>query len=535
MSTTQPAFLTIDRGTATAAAGLIGHVGGRWRLLGAAAAPADIADEALAERLRRRLAAVDPGAADDFGLGAAGAAVDLVRLTCTTSAPPELAVVAATDRALQPLVNVAAAAGWRVRAAVVDGGDILGIVALLADRRLDGILAGVSDPASGDERGLLAELGTLVTAAAERRPDLLVVLAGGLSGPGAKTGTLLRAERPGPTVIAPAADADDGKPLRALLDELRGGSREGRRALAVAAGTLATVLHRRIEILEIGQASATRIAAGWQPGMAPDIQSAVVADAALLPRGFGEEELDAVLGWLTTPADRLRVRDRLRDLALAPWSDGAGEGALLRMAAGRAALARLRDETDAFDDLAPPDLVIAAGGCWQSAPAPAVALAMADVMRRPGVRALALDQARILAPLGTISDDRERATILADLRDDLLVPLGSVVLPGGLRGGGVAGSLGIAAPGGAVEIDLLAGGLELVDLAPGETAVLELRFREAVDLGAHARHFAVEVVGGLAGLIVDLRGVPLRLPDRAEPRRELLAGWQSVLWEDAGR
>ena len=169
------------------------------------------------------------------------------------------------------------------------------------------------------------------------------------------------------------------------------------------------------------------------------------------------------------------------------------------------------------------------------APAPAVALAMADVMRRPGVRALALDQARILAPLGTISDDRERATILADLRDDLLVPLGSVVLPGGLRGGGVAGSLGIAAPGGAVEIDLLAGGLELVDLAPGETAVLELRFREAVDLGAHARHFAVEVVGGLAGLIVDLRGVPLRLPDRAEPRRELLAGWQSVLWEDAGR
>jgi hypothetical protein len=164
-----------------------------------------------------------------------------------------------------------------------------------------------------------------------------------------------------------------------------------------------------------------------------------------------------------------------------------------------------------------------------------VALAIADVMRRPGVRALALDQARILAPLGTIADQGERSAILADLRDDLLVPLGSLVLPGGLRGGGVAGSLTIEGPGGPAQIDLLAGGLELVDLAPGEKATLELRFREAVDLGAHARHFGAEVAGGLAGLMVDLRGVPLRLPERAEPRRELLAGWQGVLWEEAGR
>ena len=136
---------------------------------------------------------------------------------------------------------------------------------------------------------------------------------------------------------------------------------------------------------------------------------------------------------------------------------------------------------------------------------------------------------------GTITDDRERATILTDLRDDLLVPLGSMVIPGGVRGGGVVGTLGIQTPGGPVQIDLLAGGLELVDLAPGEKAALELRFREPTDLGVHARHFAVEVVGGLAGLIIDLRGVPLRLPDRAEPRRELLAGWQGVLWEESGR
>ena len=30
--------------------------------------------------------------------------------------------------------------------------------------------------------------------------------------------------------------------------------------------------------------------------------------------------------------------------------------------------------------------------------------------------------------------------------------------------------------------------------------------------------------------MVDLRDVPLRLPDRADRRRDLLAAWQSSLW-----
>ena len=35
---------------------------------------------------------------------------------------------------------------------------------------------------------------------------------------------------------------------------------------------------------------------------------------------------------------------------------------------------------------------------------------------------------------------------------------------------------------------------------------------------------------GMAGLLVDLRDVPLRLPDRFERRRDLLAAWQADLW-----
>ena len=60
------------------------------------------------------------------------------------------------------------------------------------------------------------------------------------------------------------------------------------------------------------------------------------------------------------------------------------------------------------------------------------------------------------------------------------------------------------------------GNLELVDLRAGERAMVDLTFRDAVDLGPRVRHAAVEVTGGLAGLLVDLRDVPMRIPDRLE-------------------
>ena len=66
---------------------------------------------------------------------------------------------------------------------------------------------------------------------------------------------------------------------------------------------------------------------------------------------------------------------------------------------------------------------------------PAAALVLADVLRRPGVVQLAVDQARLLAPLGRIEDDAERDALVADLLDDLLLPLGSVATARGLHAG----------------------------------------------------------------------------------------------------
>ena len=148
------------------------------------------------------------------------------------------------------------------------------------------------------------------------------------------------------------------------------------------------------------------------------------------------------------------------------------------------------------------------------------------------MRAAGLDHARLLAPLGTIEDPEERHAVIADLRDDLIVPLGSVLMPAGLRPGRSMGRLVIRGQGGPAELDLVPGGLELVDLPPGERAVVELQLRDPVRLGLRTRHVAMEVAGGLGGLLVDLRDVPLQLPERLERRREVLASWQAALWPE---
>jgi hypothetical protein len=68
-----------------------------------------------------------------------------------------------------------------------------------------------------------------------------------------------------------------------------------------------------------------------------------------------------------------------------------------------------------------------------------------------------------------------------------------------------------------------------VDLPPGHSAVAEFQFHDTVRLGGRGRHFAIDVTGGLGGLMVDLRDVPLRLPERADLRSEALEAWQAAV------
>jgi hypothetical protein len=291
---------------------------------------------------------------------------------------------------------------------------------------------------------------------------------------------------------------------------------------------LAAILDRRVELVEIGLDAGVRVLAG-PDGL--EAAPATVAEAALVPPGEPEDSLvDGVLAWSSIPLDRHRMRDRLRELRLTPWGEAHGAGAVVRYAAGRAALERLVTASPEISRLAAPDLIVIAGGAWAVAPGPAIALAVADLVRRPGASQLAWDQARLLGPIGMIPDVSERRAVLAELAEDMLVPLGSVVTPAGVRAGKTAGQLVVHAQSATSEVELIPGGLQLIDLPPGQIGIAEFRFRDQVDLGTRARHARIEVGGGLGGLLIDLRDVPLRLPDRLDRRRALLSAWQSALW-----
>jgi hypothetical protein len=542
------AILAIDAGVATTAVAVLGRPAGRWRLLGSIAAPAPASPDDLAAVLLSRIAAADPGLASAVGV-ADRSVDDLPRLEARSDPPGELAVLGGSRRAVGLLAAAAERTSWRVVPASVESHDPREMTDLVLRPRIRAVLVGAGEPPGPDERPALDDIAGLVAAAARRRPELRIVVAGGLTGRrtwaeghgGALDDAPERVLEAPPLGSRSAPDTL----LRELLEGLRQGSAGTRQTAVRTLVSLADVLDRRLELLEIGLDGGLRAVA--TPGVAdegPTAEAVRSAAAALVPPDPDDADAEAVLAWTTGSLDRHRMGDRLRDLRAQPWADAAGDGARLRLAAARAALGHLVDATPDLGSLPPPDLTIIAGGAFAAAPGGAIVLAIADVVRRTGATQVALDHARLLGPLGTIEDPDERRDIVADLADDLLAPLGTLVVAAGmpprLRGRAATGTITLSGDAdgrqgggreaGAVRRELATGELALVPLAPGEQATATLEFRDSARIGRRARRFSVPVSGGTAGVMVDLRDVPLRLPDRRDRRRAALATWAEQVW-----
>jgi hypothetical protein len=537
VTTVPRALLAIDAGSATTSVSLLGKPGTRWRLLGSISAPAGTDPDVLAEILATRLVAADLALADHVGVTPPSVA-DLPRLEATSRPPETLAVLGASRRAVGLLEAVAARTPWRVRAASPESHDPREMTELALRPDVSAVLVGAGDPPGPDERGWLDDLAGLVGAVARRRPELRVVLAGPVAArSGWAEGFGGTIESAGERVSqAPALGLRSGpdEPLREILERLLPDATDTRHTAVRSVLSLADALDRRVELLEVGLDGGLRAIA--TPGIADQGPVAVAvrtAQAALVPFDVNDAAVDAVLAWTTGSLDRHRMGDRLLDLRAQPWADASGDGARLRLAAARAALSRLVASSPDIGALASPDLTIVAGGAFAVAPARAVALAIADTVRRPGATQLAIDHARLLGPIGAIDDPDERRELLADLADDLLAPVGSLLVVGS-----VPASRRNAARAGRLTLDgdrhgrhdLAAGEVSFIELAPGDRALATLEFRDAVRVGHRARRVAVPVSGGVAGLAVDLRDVPLRLPERRDRRRAALAAWGELAW-----
>jgi hypothetical protein len=85
---------------------------------------------------------------------------------------------------------------------------------------------------------------------------------------------------------------------------------------------------------------------------------------------------------------------------------------------------------------------------------------------------------------------------------------------------------------GTIQIEVAYGTLEVLPLAPGQKAVLNLEPQRRFDVGAGpGRSRKVTVYGGTVGLIIDARGRPIRLPEDQKIRRAQIRQW---LWDLGG-
>jgi len=522
---------TVDAGAATTAAAIIGRVDGRWRLLAAGAAPADGSESALIERLAAELAETDASLAASLRI--TDGVSDVPVLRAATTPPPTLAVLAGSPRALQVAERLAAGAGWRTIGSHPEAGDPREVTGLLLRPEVSAVLLAADDPPGADERASIDDLVALVAAARLRRQDLPVVLAGAMAARERRFDRLgLDDENaPAPVIAVPVTRGTDLRArVRAVLAHLRAPDGDGRSVLAEAASALAAALDRRVEVIDIGLDAGSRTFAAPPLGDEDGQVATWISAGSGLASGDVVESAERFLGWSSRWADRHQIGDRLHDLRLAPWADAGGVGARIRLVAAAAALDELVAESGGLDAGPPPDVIVIRGGGFALAPPAAVALTIADVVRRPGAVQVVVDHARLLAPLGTEADDARRAELIRDLADDLLLPVGSLlILDPAHRAGAPPVHVDVASDGVVLPLDVHAGTIEIVDLPPGAEAIATIELPPS-GLRRTSRRTVVRVSGGLAGLLVDGRGVTLRLPAHGEERRTVLGTWHDGLW-----
>ena len=530
MNDRRPSAFAIDHGTATTAAALIAHVDGRARILAASAQPAGAPLEPLLASL-----AADVHAVAAESLERMAAWQDIERLESATRQPPTMLILVLRAGCRRACLG-SETTGWRVRGrSSAEANRVVAISEALLDPDLETLLIGASDPPTVSERGPLADLLSSRPRSADPIGPRSSCPVAPSRRPSASRGLPWSSHRPRRrSTMSPAVRCATCSP--AWLRRTTLGTRprwptaappwhvprQPQRGCSTA-GSSSSMSARRPD------AHPGRPV--WRPGQVVRVDAALARArrSAMTPSPTGAR-------WSTIRADPATLRDRVRNLVVAPWRDAAGDGARLRLAAGRAALAHLDDgwrlpaSADGRQADYTADLLIVSGGAFAGAPAPAISLALVDTLRRPGAMALAHDHARILAPIGALENEEDRQRLLADLLEDALAPLGSAIVATGVHTGRHRGSLRrptVLRAGRAVA------GRAALDLPPGLVANAELTTRDGAWLGVRSHRVGRRRrrAGRPAGRYAR---DPLRLPDRPERRRDCSMR-QRPLWSGPRR
>lgn len=180
------------------------------------------------------------------------------------------------------------------------------------------------------------------------------------------------------------------------------------------------------------------------------------------------------------------------------------------------------------------DTIVVSGGVLAHAPRPGqVALTVLDGLEPIGVSTLVLDAYGLAPALGSVAAVKPLAAVEA-LDSGCLVNLATVITPVGHahRGDLILKMRVTYDDGSTFTVEVQYGDLEVLPLLPGQQAVLELRPLRHFDvgLGGPGKAGKRRVSGGLAGLIIDARGRPLRLPKDPKQHQQM----RQWLWDVGG-
>ncbi|MFQ6015842.1 MAG: glutamate mutase L [Anaerolineae bacterium] len=253
--------------------------------------------------------------------------------------------------------------------------------------------------------------------------------------------------------------------------------------------------------------------------------------------------LEAILRWLPFELTPGEARSRIMNKVLRPTTiPETQEDLLFEQAVAREALRLAMDEARPrwsdlkavlYEGLSPQvDFIIGSGGVLAHAAHYGQAtLILLDALQPIGVTNLMLDKACLAPQLGTLAAVHSLAAAQIATKDGLL-GLGTVISPvGRTREGKPVLRFKVQYEGDSpLEGEVLFGSLEVIPLAPGQKATLELRPTHQFDigLGTKGRGAITEVEGGAVGLIIDGRGRPLHLAEDDEQRRAKIQEW---LWD----
>lgn len=532
--------LLVDAGSAWTKAALVARTRGRWRIVAHDAQPTAWGEATLRATLADRVApAADHRVADRVRELVAGAP----RISCHTPRRPGRLALAAVSSELSGAAarRAAESAGWTVavEATADDGRSLTERLTALQEVDVDAwLLAGGFEAGRADQA---LEMAGLVAAA--RGAGVTPVVWAGASSLADEVALLF--EPDAVRVVAnprPSAGEEDPVPLRHALEELLqsavepAGTRQHtpvafRRSLA----HLARATGRRILGVDVGARYLSWVRAD-EEGAA---ESRVFAGGGLAAARETSGGAGRLARWMPMAIDELAVADVLQNLNARPATLPQTEDELAIVQAAVRQQLSIALDADGMSgaELDGIDLLIGAGRSLAAAPRPAQAAQMlVDGVRPLGVTQLALDAAGVLPPLGAL-DDAEIAEGMGVLRDDLLVPLGTSVVCRGGRAGQLLMRVAIHRTGWPTigPLELRSGQLQVVPLARGHDAELEIELHNGATLGGprRTRRVTAGAMGGVVGLVLDARGVPLRLPRRSDDRRAVLAAWRDVFLREA--